>query len=322
MKRNLLFSLLALVLFCTTATAQNNLGKTDDIGRVTLTPFIAENSNVPTTVANLMTSKMRAAITRSGLGSSAYDRRFVLTLNTDIVSREVTPTAPPMIATTLSPTFYIGDLSDGTLFATLTLPPVKGVGQTEDKAYMQALKNLNLNTADFARFIDEGKAKIIAYYNSHIDLLLKEAEAMCGQGDYDGSMALLMSVPTVCADAYAQAMKKVETVYQRKIDRASAEALSQAQGAWSASPDAAGAAEAGEWLAKVDPASSSAGAAAKLHAEMKSRVKELADREWAEEVQQQRNREALYQSAIEAAKEVAVAQASRPIYYTSKIYWW
>ena len=310
-----------LLLLAGAVSAQNNAGKTDDVGRVALTPFIAENSNIPTASSNLMRSKMRAAVPRRGLGPSAGGR-FILPLTADVVSRKITPTAPPMVATVLSPTFYIGDLSDGTLFASLTLPAVKGVGQNEEKSYMQALKNINLNNPDFAKFVGDGKEKIIAYYNTHIDFIIKEADALSGKGEHERALALLMGVPTVCADAHARAMKHVGTVYQRKIDQESAEALARATGAWAASPDATGATEAGEWLAGVHPLSSSAPGAAKLQSEMKSRVKELADREWTEQVKQNREEAALAQTAMQAAKEIAAAEANRPVYYTTVLSWW
>ncbi len=55
---------------------------------------------------------------------------------------------------------------------------------------------------------------------------------------------------------------------------------------------------------------------------MKSRVKELADREWTEQVEQNREEAALAQTAMQAAKEIAAAEANRPVYYTTVLSWW
>ena len=329
MNRLFIFALLGAVCGFGGAAAQNTAGKIDDVGRVAITPVILENSNIPKNAANTMTGKMRSAITKTGLGSSAADCRFVMTLNAELLSKEITPTAPPMFAVVASPRFYIGDMRDGTLFASFPLPDVKGVGQNEDKAFIQALRNVNLNTPAFAAFIEEGKQKIIAYYNTNIDFIIREAEAKADREDYDGAIAQLMGVPTVCAEPYAKAMDKVKVIWQRKIDKTSAAELAKAEQAWASSQNADGADAAGAFLANVHPASSSAAAAGVLVKKITARMKEISDREWALEdramalaEQKQRDETALEMAAINAAKEVAVAAASQPVYYTSVVYWW
>ena len=328
MKRFISFMTFALLVF-NTIVAQNNAGTIDDIGRVAIVPMIASNSKIPKNSSNMMLNKMRTAIVRTGLGASSGNARFVITVNSDELTRDITPTAPPMMAVTIAPTFYIGDLQEGTLFASISLPAVKGVGSSAEKAYMAALRNINLNSPDFTSFVNNGRTRIVEYYNTNIHFLLKEAEAKAAKDDFDGAISLLMSVPSVCADAHKQAMDKVSGIWQRKIDKSSAESLAKAKQAWNASLDLEGASAAGALLEGVHPNSSSAKEATSLMQSISKRVKEISDREWALEeraiaFQEQQARDAveLEKASINAAKEVAVALASQPVYYTNVVYWW
>ena len=81
---------------------------------------------------------------------------------------------------TLAVTFYIGDGIDGLKYASYT-STVKGVGENTNKAYASALKNIKANDPNFSTFIQKGKTKIIEYYNSRCDFILKEANTLAAQ---------------------------------------------------------------------------------------------------------------------------------------------
>ena len=202
-----IFAILLMAAGCTVALAQNEEGKMDDLGRIALAPVILEESSIPPAAGNVVLNKLTQMVTQNGLASDTYDPRFIITANMVELSHDVTATAPPMQALVLSPTLYIGDASTGTLFATLNLGQVKGAGTNETKAYMQAVRMIKTNSPEVQRFIEKGKTRIIEWYNTQIDFIISEANALAGQDKNDEAIGLLFTVPTVCKDAYDKAMK-------------------------------------------------------------------------------------------------------------------
>lgn len=309
-------------LLCVCAYAQNNLGSANDADRIILTPFVAENSSFPVYAASTVKNKLMQVASQYGVAGTCFDQRFIITANFTELTKEATATTPPMIALDLSPTLYIGDISTGALFASCPLPAVKGVGNNETKAYMAAIKGLRLNDPAIARFIEQGKAKIIEYYNSQIDFILSQADALCGQDDFEGAIALLMSVPSVCKDAYNKAMSKSTAIFQKKIDKEGAMLLNTARQIWNADQSYAGAEQAGEFLSQIHPNSSSFSGASALSSEIAKRIKEVDKREWDFQLKQHNDQVKLEGQAIEAAKAIGVAKAKQPITYNTKVYWW
>ena len=95
---------------------------------------------------------------------------------------------------------------------------MKGIGNTETKAYLSAIKNLKINDPGYAAFIDKGKSKIIEYYNSKCDFILKEATALSAQKNYDNALYVLAEVPEVCKACYEDAMDLGVQIYKAKAE--------------------------------------------------------------------------------------------------------
>ena len=122
------------------------------------------------------------------------------------------------------------------------------MGENETKAYTAALKNLKTNSPDYQEFLSQGKLRIIEYYNSRCDFIIKQAQALESQGNYDAAIYNLMLVPEVCADCYAKCMDLVGVVYQKMIDHECKGLLAEANNAWNSGQDSNAANKAGEYL--------------------------------------------------------------------------
>ena len=183
--------------------AQNTLQSTDDIGRIGLTPFLPSQFDepLPPSARRMLENKMKSIATNNGLAGGALNPRFVITAQTNLLTKDVTPTAPPMHAYTVETVFYIGDGIDGTLFSNTSIES-RGVGKSPDKAYVSALKSLNPKSTEFSQFIKEGKEKIIEYYNSRCDFILNEAKAKAGMQEWDKAINVVLGVPEVCKDCH------------------------------------------------------------------------------------------------------------------------
>ena len=227
-----ILSLLLLVLAVYSAQAQNTLGKTDDIGRIALAVMVPDMAeNIPAGAKQLLENKMMQIATINGLGAGGMDPRFCIVPMVNVLTKDVTPTAPPMIAMNMEITFYIVDAISQTIFAQSTIAG-KGVGQTEDKAFISGIRNVNVRAGQFKGFIESGKTKIIEYYNSKCDAIIKQAQALAGRKSYEEALFNLMSIPDVCRECYDKCMDLSTDIYKEYANYKCTQYLSAARAAW------------------------------------------------------------------------------------------
>jgi hypothetical protein len=307
--------------------AQNQENKTDDFGRIALHAYVPEQAeNISPSVERILINKMSQIATRNGLGANSFNPRFIIVPNITVLSKDITSTAPPMVAMNIEVTFYVGDGVDGKLFSSASLE-LKGVGTNETKAYISAIKQIKPTNARLKRMIKEGKTKIIEYYNSHCDFILKKAQTLADAKQYDAAIYTLVTVPEVCKDCYMKSLDMVGPLYQKAIDYKCEILLSEAKNVWSAGLDVDAAKKAAQYLSEIDPNSKCFEAAKELTKEMKSRVKELDEREWNLILKMQQDNVDIQKSAIEAAREIGIAYAkNQPQNVVYKNYniegWW
>jgi len=221
--KNILF----LLLFITaTVTAQNTRGKANDAGRIVLNTFIEDLEGVPAGALKMLKTKITQMASKNGMGGSESFPRFVMSADIDILTQDITPTAPPKTALTLGVTLYIGDGIEGTVFATEYIE-LKGIGNNETKAYIQSFRALSPRNKKFNEFIETGKKKIIEYYNSRCDFILKEANTLADQKDFDNSISKLIEIPEVCKECYDKAMDLSSTIFKRKMENECQENMSK-----------------------------------------------------------------------------------------------
>lgn len=319
---------------------QNNYAKADDFGRIVLTVHLdAEKSHVPKNAARILKNKMSQIVTQNGMGGSIV-QRFIITANVNVLTQDITPTTPPMHAYTLDITFYIGDGVQGTLFSSTSVR-AKGVGETEDKAFIAALKAVKVKDEAFAEMIATGKQRILEYYNSQCDMILAKARSMAEREEYDKAVFELVSVPEVCKECYEKAMEETVVIYQKQIDLECTRLLNEAKSEWNNGLDSAAAERASESLSKINPKAACYTEALALIQEIGQRIKEIDQREWEYAMQEQANKHEVemaaidaasqaqaYQheaemAAIEACKEIAVAEAeNQPETVNYNYVWW
>lgn len=327
MRNKLLITILHFVFVCCSLYAQNELGSSDDAARIVLNTHIPDQVEGLTAPAKSnLENKLSQIATKAGMGGSATDPRFIITANVAVITKDITPTAPPMHAYTIEVTLYIGDGLEGAKFATTSVT-LKGVGETETKAYMMALKNLKVTDPTYQAFIENGKKKIIEYYNSKCDFILKEADMLSGQNKFDEAIAKLVSIPEVCKSCYDKAMSAVQPIFQKRIDLKCTELMSKSQGIWSASQDEKGAKEAVTVLQEVHPQSKCYKEAVNMvdyfFNEIKKRVKELDEREWQLKLKLQQDAVDIKKAEIKAARDIGVAYGKNQprVVYNVRTWW-
>ena len=316
-KLSIYLSIVLLSLNINLSIGQNDLKKTDDVGRIALNSVMFPQAEpLNSSVEKAIINKLNRITSKNGIGGNAVDARFIITATTTVMTKDITPTAPPMHVYNIETTIYIGDGLEGKLFASTSIES-KGVGKTEAKAYMMAIKSIKPTSDVFEKLVAEGSNKIIEYYNATCDLILSEAKALEAKQSYDDAIAKCMSIPNVCKDCYEESMKLVGSIFQTKIDFECKKIMNQAQGKWSASQDKEGADATIALLSTIDPQSNCFQDATSfldlIYTEIKDKIDELEQREWDMKMKAQQDATDLESQRLDAVKEVAKAYAkNRP----------
>ncbi len=224
----LIVGLLAIVL---SGNAQSSLGKTDDLGRIAIAAIVPDEAGVPGVAQRNLQNRLMQIATLNGLGATANAGQFVMVPMISIINQDVTPTAPPMVSLTMDVTLYIVDMLTQNIYSQTNIQ-VKGVGNSEQRAYTQALNGINPRHGQFRGFVEKGKEKIIEFYNSKCDVVISTAQALAGQKNYEEALFTLMSVPDVSRECYDKCMQISIDIYEDFSNQQCNEALSAAKAAW------------------------------------------------------------------------------------------
>jgi hypothetical protein len=319
--KKIVFAICILSMFFKTS-AQNTVGKSDDSARIALTAYIPEqNEDLTPAIKSSLINKLNQIITQNGLGS-ASNSRFIITSNVAIVTKDITATAPIMHAYTLEITLYIGDGVDGTLFTSQSFT-LKGVGTNETKAYISALNGLKTKDPAYQLFIEKAKNKIMEYYNSRCDFILKDVQMLSSQNKFEEAIVKLTAVPEVCKTCYDKAMDAIGPIYKKQIDRECKLRLMEATTIWNSAQDLYSAENAGSILVQIEPGAACYKEALLLSTKISKRVKELDQREWKFQMKEQQDNVDIQKATIRAARDVGVAYGNHQPNISYKVYgWW
>lgn len=318
MKR--LFVMILLCAFICELFAQEAQTTMDDAARIELSTYMDNSLRISGNARKILKDKMQKIITKNGMGSSK-NTRFIMTANVRELNLEQSETAPVIYIYSLEVNFYIGDGIDGTLFSNYSLEISSG-GDTKEKAYLAALKKIKTSDPAYQNFIDEGKRKIVEYFNAKCDFIITQAQTKANNQDYDGALFELMQVPDVCKDCYTKCMNAAQAIYQDKINIEGAILLAEARNVWNAGQDVAAAYAAGAILAKINPQSSAFAEASNLDSDIAKRVKELDQREWNLMLKQQQDEVDLEKASIKAIRDIGVAYGENQQPTTYNVVWW
>jgi hypothetical protein len=156
MKQTFIALLTALCLLPGAVFAQ--LTEQQAMQQIALTPVVLDN-NIPAGAYKLLSNKMSRIAAKHGCVANE-NGRYIITCSADVLGQEITPTAPVMHVYNVQVTFYVGDGIDGVLYSSYAVE-TKGVGQTPEKAYIDAFKNIKENDPGFKMMLDKGKAEIL-----------------------------------------------------------------------------------------------------------------------------------------------------------------
>lgn len=248
MKKYILFVLLILA-FNFSSNAQIQF---DNFSRVVLNTYLREDIAIPTEAKILLITKLNQITNANGIAGSQVNPRFIITASVSLGTKDIIPGPPQMIAQNLNITLFVGDAISNTMFSSIGLN-VQGVGTNDNKAFIEAIKNINPKNKEISLFLEDGKKKIISYYSTQCNFIQKEALALTKQEKYDEAIYQLLLVPNVCDECYLKCLDVLTHVYQQKIDSECKQTLQEAKKSWLLSSNKETALTIAEKISSISP---------------------------------------------------------------------
>lgn len=283
---------MAIAMLCTVAVyGQERL---DDIGRITIHAYVPESENLPAESQKLLATKLSQIITANGIADNEACVRFVLTAKINIISKDIVAGPPQRISQKLDITLILGDVEADKVYSQTTISTM-GIGQSLEKSYISAFKNINPRNTAITAFIQEGKEKVLGYYQTHCEDVIAEARKQASLQNYEDALMMLTSIPDVCTDCFNEASQMAQPIYHDMIEARGAECLNEARSVWAKNPNRIGAEEATRLLSQINFAASCQPKATALMREITTKMNEIDRREWEHQMQ-------AYQDNIEREK--------------------
>ena len=265
--------------------------------------YAADNTETfPWGAKAMVENKLTQLLTRNGIAGMDGLGQFVLTVTATPLDKDVIPGPPMKISEKMEMNLYIVDAYAKKIFSSTSFT-VKGLGETETKCYMNAISRMPIQSDLVAKFITEGKQKILDYYNHEGPNLIKRAQHLAKQKEYEEALSLVALVPQQ-SEHYDAALAASQEIYQQYLNHECNVNLAAARNAWAADQTKKGAEAAGEYLANILPDAGCYDDAMQLYNEIKSKLLE----DWKfEKMQVHKDTINLESQRIEASRQVGVA---------------
>ena len=263
--------------------------------------YVADNTeNFPQGARDLVENKLTQLLTLNGVAGIDYLGQFVLTVSTTPLDKDVIPGPPMKISEKMEMNLYIVDAYAKTVF-TSTSMTVRGLGETENKCYLNAISHMPLKTPQMEKFVQDGKKKIIEYYDHEAEAMIKKAQFLAKQKQYEEALSIIALIPQQ-SKHYDAALAAGLDIYQMYLDNECAMNLAAARQAWAAEQNSKGAYAAGEFLANILPDAGCYDDAMQLYNEIKGKVLD----DWKFEMKKYQDGIDLEKQRIDAARQVGV----------------
>lgn len=260
-----------------------------------------ETESFPNGAKAMIENKLTQLLTKNGVAGLNYLGQFVLTVTTTPLDKDIIPGPPTKISEKMEMNLYIVDMYAKTIFSSTAIT-VRGIGETENKCYLNAISHMPLQTPQMAQFVAEGKQKIIAWYDHEGEAIIKKAQFLAKQKKYDEALYWVSLIPQLCQH-YDAALAAGVDIYQQYIDNTCNENLALARAAWAAEQNSMGAYAAGEYLANILPDAGCYDDAMVLYQEIKGKVLD----DWKFEMKKYQDGVDLEKQRIDAMRQIGVA---------------
>ena len=284
---------------------------------IALQPIIvpsADGSYYPQ-VESYLVNRLQNMVVGAGENSSLSDSQFAISLAYNVIDKQIVGGLPLKVVYNINASMFVVDLKGKKIYSSFNMV-LKGVGDNETKALINSFKGLNSANEGIKRFLQDGKKKIIAYYDNNFAQIISKAKADAEMKNFDAAIYSLLSIPE-CSKGYSTALEMLPMVYRQFVNQHCNENLAQARAAWYSSPNSDGASIAGVYLSEIYPDASCYSDAMLLFKEIRKQMGE----EWKFVMKQYNDAIALERQQMNMMREIALAYAQNQPKETFNIFW-
>lgn len=259
------------------------------------------DKEVPASAQEIIETRLRQALTKSGIEGGAKFSNFTLVANMLSSGKEIVAGSRPVIAVNAEMEVFVGNNFTGEKFASFTLP-LAGAGNSEAKAYAAAFQKVNGRNVDLQNFLKETTQKINEYYETQLPSILALAKTYCTKNEFEEALCILSSVPPCCSK-YDDVQDLMRIVWANYVEYDCAVKVNKARTIWMANQTVEGANLAGVYLAAISPDADCMGDAKALEEQIRARIGD----EWEFAKEMARSEVDLKKLEIEAIRAIGVA---------------
>ena len=272
---------------------------------IKLTPFVPNYEGVGESGCRLLKDRLNSAITKVGFGGEGSNPRFIVGPSVNILTSDLTATAPPKYACTYEINFMVVDVQTETVFSSYK-SEFKGVGDSEEKAFMSGARNLNFINQGFMKFLKESEQKIFKYFESNCSKIVAEAESEAKMRNYDMAFSLVNSIPSEADSCFMMVQDKKLEFFNLALNSSCADILNKMRAELGKfnDPSASGFnSEAMDYYSMIDSKSDCYADAQKEYKVYISKLNPKAKRDWQQKMQVYKDTIALIKFREEAKME-------------------
>lgn len=268
------------------------------MAQIQITPFVDDGncSSMPAGICEILTQKLDDIISQNGIQSQIGQSRFVLTCNVTEESKNVLSTSPTQIAYVLDIHLYLGDGETGSKYISQSFR-TKGVGNTEEKAYRNAVKNMQAKSKQMTEFVRKGSARIIEYYEKNREQILSSVRACITGNNLEQAAYELCLIPQECS-YYNDVQTLLGKVNGKIVDNNSSDLFLLAKSVWASEQNESTANQVADLITRIDANASCYTEAHNFMNSVTERMEQLNNREWAA-----RQRQLAHEREMEMVRE-------------------
>ena len=206
-----------LIIFSFNLSSSQEAETLDDLARISFFTDVVPNEAIEGSAKSNLIKKLDKILLRESLGSSTNDR-FGLVAVPSINTYEKTSGTPPKYFFDMDVNIYAVDYLEKRQFGFFGFEGLKGINANKQRAVIAALREFKPSSR-FSQFLDDTKNKIIQYYNTNCEFILKESETLASNDQFDEAMFTLSSIPNVSTNCFDLGQEQLAKIYQQKLER-------------------------------------------------------------------------------------------------------
>jgi hypothetical protein len=279
-----------------------------EVSKIALSVIMPENvDGLAVSQLSKMETKITQIVSSTGLAASGYNNNFVIYPKFAIYETNVVEGGMENITVvTCELSLFIKQVDNNVLFSTIS-KQLKGSGKNKSIAITNAISKIPTNDNDFKAFIEIGKSKIIAYYESKCGDIIAKSENLVKMQDFEQALGLLMTVPEE-VNCYNKVQEKSIEVYKAYQNQKCIVQLQDAKTQLAANNYN----DALNILSQIDPSTPCFKESQKLVENAAAKVDQEEKKQWEFQMKIYNDNVSLQKQRINAIKDIAVA------YYKTK----